>query len=130
MVDSIFTKIIKGEIPCHKIYEDELTFSFLDIHPVQPGHVLVIPKKQVEFIWDLDEETYNAVMATSKKVALRLKEVLNIPFVGEQITGIDVPHAHVHLIPFSTMQEFHNIPDISAEPNHEKLSEIASKLAF
>src|SRR5436309_15038669 len=107
MQESIFTGIVKGEIPCHKVYEDEATLAFLDIHPVQPGHTLVIPKKQVEFVWDLDDETYQAVMATAKKVARQLRDVLDVPYVGEQVIGIDVPHAHVHLIPFSTAQEFH-----------------------
>ena len=98
---SIFTKIINGDIPAHKIYEDELTLAFLDIHPVQPGHVLVIPKQQIEFVWDLPDELYRAVMATTKKMALHLREVLDAPYVSERITGVDVPHAHVQLIPFS-----------------------------
>lgn len=130
MTDSIFTKIIKGEIPSHKIYEDDKTFVFLDIHPIQPGHALVIPKRQIEFIWDLDDETYNAVMATSKKIAHHMKSILKIPYVGVQVIGIDVPHAHVHLIPFTTIQEFRTRPDMEAEPNHAELSEIAQKLAF
>jgi len=130
MQDSIFTKIIKGEIPCHKVYEDEHTFAFLDIHPVQPGHTLVIPKKQVEFVWDLDDVTYQAVMATARKVARRLREVLDKPYIGEQVMGVDVPHAHVHLIPFSTGAEFRNVPDMSAEPDHAQLAQIAQKLAF
>lgn len=130
MEDSIFTRIIKGDLPCHKIYEDEYTFAFLDIHPVQPGHTLVIPKKQVEFIWDLDSETYQAVMATSKKVAQRLKKVLDVPYVGEQIIGIDVPHAHVHIIPFSTIEEFRFTPNLQAEPDHEQLARIAKEVAF
>lgn len=130
MQDSIFTKIIKGEIPCHKVCEDDLTFAFLDIHPVQPGHTLVIPKIQVEFVWDLDDNTYQAVMATAKKVALRQREVLGVPYVGEQVLGIDVPHAHVHLIPFSTAAEFRRVPDMQAEPDHEALAEMAKTLAF
>lgn len=130
MEDSIFTKIIRGEIPCHKVYEDEQTLAFLDIHPVQPGHTLVIPKKQVEFLWDLDEETYQAVMTTAKKVALRLREVLPVAYVGQQIIGVDVPHAHVHLIPFSAVHEFRAVADMTAEPDHALLAELAKKLAF
>jgi histidine triad (HIT) family protein len=130
MQDSIFTKIIKGEIPSHKIYEDDKTFAFLDIHPVQPGHTLVIPKKQIEFVWDLDQEDYAAVMETTKKVAQRLRAVLDKPYIGEQVVGVDVPHAHVHLIPFSTGSEFRNLPDMSAEPDHAALAEMAKKLAF
>lgn len=130
MQDSIFTRIIKGEIPCHKIYEDDQTFAFLDIHPIQPGHALVIPKKQIEFVWDLDDQTYQAVMKTAKLVASRLKEVLKVPYVGEQIIGVDVPHAHVHVIPFSTTLQYRNRPDMDAEPDHAALAEMAKKLAF
>lgn len=130
MEDSIFTKIIKGEIPCHKIYEDERTLAFLDIHPVSPGHTLVIPKKQVEFLWDLDDDTYQTVMATAKKVALHLRETLAVPYIGVQVVGVDVPHAHVHLIPFREAAEFHARSDMSATPDHVALAALAGKLAF
>jgi len=129
-MDSVFTKIVNGEIPCHKIYEDELTLAFLDVHPVQPGHVLVIPKQQIEFVWDLPDELYQAVMATAKKVALRMREVLPQKYVSERIVGIDVPHAHVHLIPFTESFELRNQADMTAEPDHDSLAEIAHKLAF
>lgn len=130
MEDSIFTKIIRGEIPSHKLYEDDATFAFLDIHPVQPGHCLIIPKRQVEFVWDLSDEDYRALMATTKKLALHLRDRLGVPFVGEKIVGVDVPHAHVHLIPFSTVDEFANKPDMSAEPDHATLAAMAQKLAI
>ncbi|HET9098452.1 MAG TPA: HIT family protein [Candidatus Saccharimonadales bacterium] len=130
MSDSIFTQIIRGEIPSHKIYEDEKTFVFLDIHPVQPGHTLVVPKIEIEFLWDLDQETYEAVMSTAHKVALRLRQVFDKPYVGMKVVGIDVPHAHVHLIPFSTLNEFNDVPEPTSEPYHERLSAIAKKLAF
>jgi len=130
MEESIFTKIVKGEIPSHKVYEDPLTLAFLDIHPIQPGHTLVIPKSQVEFVWDLPEEDYQALMSTVYKVAQRMREVLGVRFIGEIIEGVEVPHAHVKLIPFDTVAEFRNIPDITAEPDHEALSEIAKKLKF
>lgn len=130
MQDSIFTKIIKGEIPCHKVYEDDLTLAFLDIHPVQPGHTLVIPKKQIEFVWDLPNEDYRAVMDTSKKVALRLREVLGTKYVGERIVGIDVPHAHVQLIPFNTVEEYRAPQDMQSEPDHAALAELAKKIAL
>ncbi|HSW85231.1 MAG TPA: HIT family protein [Candidatus Saccharimonadales bacterium] len=130
MAESIFTKIIRGEIPSHKIYEDGRTFAFLDIHPKQPGHTLVVPKKQVEFLWDLDDDDYAAVMATAKKVALRIREALNRPFVGELVIGIDVPHAHVHVYPFSTIEDSRFVPDATAAPDHAALAEIAKKLAF
>jgi len=130
MQDSIFTKIIKGEIPCHKVYEDDKTLAFLDIHPKQPGHTLVIPKKQVEFVWDLDDEDYQAVMAAAKKVALRIRDVLGKPYVGELVVGNDVPHAHVHIYPFATTEESRFIPDPTADPDQAALAAMAKKLAF
>jgi histidine triad (HIT) family protein len=130
MPDTIFTKIIKGEIPCHKVYEDDHTLAFLDIHPVQPGHTLIIPKKQIKFVWDLDDEDYKAVMDAVKKVARRLREVLGTTYVGERIVGVDVPHAHVQLIPFNTVDEFKAPQDMEAEPDHLALAAMAKKLAF
>lgn len=128
MESSIFTKIIQGEIPCHKVFEDDKTFAFLDINPVAPGHTLVIPKKQVEFVWDLDEDTYEALQRTVHVVARRQRTVLQVPYVGQQIIGVDVPHAHIHLIPFSTVEEFRHQPDTSQEPDHDQLARIADRL--
>jgi histidine triad (HIT) family protein len=130
VTDSVFTKIIKGDLPCHKIYEDELTLAFLDIHPVQPGHTLVIPKKQIEFVWDLPDEDYRAVMETSKKVARRLRERLAAKYVGQRIVGVDVPHAHVQLIPFNNVAEWKTPQNMSAEPDHAALAALAKRLTF
>lgn len=97
-MSTVFTKIIKGELPSYKIYEDDKTYAFLDIEPETPGHTLVVPKVEVDKIYDLEPEDYDAVMATVKKLAKHFDEVL-----GERtmikIVGIDVPHAHVHLLP-------------------------------
>lgn len=130
MEDSIFTKIIKGEIPCYKVYEDDKTFAFLDIYPVQPGHILVIPKEQIEFVWDLPDEIYQAVMLSTKKIALRLREVVKSKYVHERIVGTDVPHAHIHLIPFNETSELMNNPDTSIEPDHDALAALAERLKF
>lgn len=127
---SIFSKIIRGDVPCHKVYEDERTLAFLDIHPVQPGHTLVVPKAEVEFAWDLPDDDYQAVMATAKRVAQRLRTVLGTPYIGEKIEGVDVPHAHVHLIPFSTAEEFMRRADMAAEPDHAALATLAERLRF
>ena len=130
MEPSIFTRIIRGEIPAHKIYEDDRVIAFLDIHPISEGHTLVVPKKQVSFVWDLDEEDYAYLMSVARKIALHLRQKMNVPYVGEQIIGYDVPHAHVHLVPFSTPSEFHFVPDPNAEPNHEALAAIADLLSL
>lgn len=127
---TVFSQIISGDIPCHKVYEDERTLAFLDIHPVQPGHTLVVPKAAVEFVWDLPDADYEAVMTTAKRVAQRLRTVLNAPYIGEKIEGVDVPHAHVHLIPFSTAEEFMRRADMAAEPDHPALAALAERLRF
>ena len=130
MQDSIFTKIIRGDIPCHKVYEDDKVFAFLDIHPKTPGHTLVISKRQVEFVWDLADEDYEALMAAVKKVALRIRDVLGASYIGELVVGIDVPHAHIHVYPFETVEQSRFVPDPNAEPDHIELAAIAQKLAF
>lgn len=128
---SIFTKIINGEVLSHKVYEDEHTLAFLDIFAVVEGHTLVVPKKQVEFLWDLDDETYQAVMATTKLVAERLRTVLDVPYVGEKVIGVDVPHAHVHLVPFTDTATYHRAgQDARPEPDHEALAELATRLVI
>lgn len=127
MNDSIFTKIIKGEIPCHKIYEDELTFAFLDIEPIKPGHVLVISKKQLH-IWNLPNEDYIALMKTVKKIAEKIDEVLKPQRVGLQVVGVHIPnHAHAHVFPFDNMEEYRQIPQKAQD---EELAEMAKKLRF
>jgi histidine triad (HIT) family protein len=130
MPESIFTKIIKGEIPCHKVYEDDLTLAFMDIHPFTPGHVLVVSKKQVDKLWELPDEDYRAMHETVKKVCKRMEEVLNPHRVGIKVIGTDVPHAHIHVFPFSNMTEYNTVPDLSYEPDHNSLAEMAEKLSF
>lgn len=100
MEDSIFTKIINGDIPSHKIYEDDKTIAFLTIQPVREGHTLVVPKVQIDNYIDLPDDYYDATWRTVKKVAARLRDATGKERVGVVIKGIDVPHAHVHLIPF------------------------------
>lgn len=131
MKDSIFAKIVSGEIPCHKVYEDEKTLAFLDIYPKLEGHVLVIPKvKPTEFVWDLDDDTYQAVMETSKKVALRLRTVFGAKYVHQRIIGTDVPYAHVHIMPFNEPSELNQKQDFESEPDHEAIAKLAERLRF
>ena len=96
---SIFTKIIQGEIPCYKIAETEDYFAFLDINPWEEGHTLVVPKKEVDYIFDLDDETYEGLMRFSKKIARAIEQAISCKRVGVLVEGLEVPHAHVHLIP-------------------------------
>jgi len=130
MQDSIFTKIIKGEIPGYKVYEDDDVYAFLDIHPVTDGHTLVVPKKQVEFLWDMEQADYLKLQAAVQKVALHLRDVLDVPYVGVQVVGVDVPHAHIHLVPFARADEYYYRPDLSGEPDHEKLAAVATKVTM
>ncbi len=127
--DSIFTKITKGDIPSHKVYEDEKTLAFLNIYPAVDGHVLVISKTQVPYLWDLADGDYAAVMTTVKKVAKRLREVMETERVGVKVIGIDVPHAHVHLLPFDDPRDYYN-HETKDEPNHAALAALAEKLYF
>lgn len=131
MEDSIFTKIIKGEIPSHKVYEDEKTLAFLDINPASEGHTLVVSKTQAEFVWDLTAEDYSALMQTVKKVAARLKTVYPDRYVAELVIGVDVPHAHVHLILFAQTTEIQRaFLAPRTEPDHTLLQFVAEKLHF
>lgn len=130
-MSSVFSKIIAGEIPCYKIYEDDKTLAFLDIAPEAVGHTLVVPKTEVEKLYDLPEEDYAAVMATVKKVAKHYDEVL-----GKKITlkvvGIDVPHAHVHILPADEYFEVELRKGISEETkpklSEQELAELREKL--
>lgn len=102
---SIFTKIINGEIPCYKITENDDFFAFLDINPNAKGHTLVVPKKEVDKLFDLDEKSYNGLMNFSRKVALAIEKAVQCKRVGMTIIGLEVPHVHVHLIPLTSMND-------------------------
>ncbi len=97
-MSSIFTKIINGEVPCYKIYEDDKTFAFLDINPETKGHTLVVPKTEVDKIYDLEDADYTALMHTVKKLSKHMEQVLGVRILWK-VVGTDVPHAHVHLEP-------------------------------
>lgn len=130
MQDSIFTKIIKGEIPCHKVYEDDKTLAFLDIYPIRPGHILVVSKQQVDHFDDLAPQDYEAVFATVKKVAKRVKATLDVKRACLRVEGFDVAHAHVHVIPCNVPEDFYNAQRMSHEPDHAALADLAKKLYF
>ena len=124
-MSSIFTKIINSEIPCYKIYEDEKTLAFLDINPETKGHTLVIPKNEVDKIYDLPDEDYTALMATVKKLSKHYEKVLGARTLWKVI-GTDVPHAHVHLMPYD--ETWHHGRLLKLTP--EEFEEIRTKLAL
>ena len=131
MEDSVFTKIIKGEIPSHKVYEDDHTFVFMDLHPVQPGHVLVVSKTQVPTFLDLSETDAAAFWQTIRKVGARLREVFpEKKRIGVMIEGLDVAHAHAKLFPIDSGEEYRKEPDMTTEPDHQALAAMAKRLAF
>lgn len=123
-MSTIFTKIIQGEIPCYKIYEDDHTFAFLDINPEAPGHTLVVPKVEVDKLYDLDDTYYNAVMATVKKLAKHYENVLG-QRIQLKVIGIDVPHAHVHVLPIIEHPEDSAAP---TKPSEADFLALQSKL--
>lgn len=102
---SIFSKIVSGEIPCHKVAETDDFLAFLDINPNAIGHTLCIPKKEVDQLFDLDEITYNGLMAFSRTVALAIEKAIPCKRVGMTVIGLEVPHVHVHLIPLNAMED-------------------------
>ena len=122
---SIFSKIIAGEIPCYKIYEDEKTFVFLDIHPETQGHTLVVPKTEVDKIYDLADEDYVALMDTVKKLSVHMERVLGKRILWK-VVGTDVPHAHVHLMPLDETWEHGRILELS----EAEMGEIQAKLVI
>lgn len=98
---TIFSRIVAGEIPCYKVAEDENFFAFLDINPVAKGHTLVIPKKEVDYIFDLDDETYAGLTRFAKRVAQAIEKAIPCKRVGVAVMGLEVPHTHIHLVPIN-----------------------------
>jgi|TARA_B100001094_G_scaffold152592_1_gene147685 histidine triad (HIT) family protein len=105
MSDSIFTKIINGDIPCYKILENEHFVSFLDINPIKEGHTLVVPKLQVDYIYDLPNDIFAGLFNFSKIVAQKLKSSIECDRIGISVVGLEVPHAHIHLIPINEISD-------------------------
>lgn len=130
MEDSIFTKIIKGEIPCHKVHEDDKTFAMVDINPIQPGMVLVVSKKQVDHLWDLPAENFAALMETVRQVGRKLRQAFpDKQRVAMIVEGFEVPHAHVKVFPVNNEREVRNHP-AGGKPDHPALAQLAKKLFF
>jgi histidine triad (HIT) family protein len=126
---TIFTKIIKGEIPCYKIAEDERFFAFLDINPLAKGHTLVIPKQETDYLFDLDDNLLADMNVFAKKIAVAQKKVIDCKRVGVAVLGLEVPHAHIHLIPMNSESDvnFRN-PKLQLETKEfEKIADAIRK---
>lgn len=128
-MSSIFSKIIDGSIPSYKIAEDDSFFAFLDIKPMAKGHVLVIPKKEIDYIFDLDDETFAGLMLFSKKIAKAIEKSIPCKRVGIMVVGLEVPHAHIHLIPINKESDMSlSNPRLSLSPDDFKtISESIAK---
>lgn len=126
---SIFSKIVKGEIPAYKVAEDENYLAFLDIFPVAKGHTLVIPKKEVDYIFDLEDDLFLGLQAFAKKVAIGLKKAIPCQKVGILVLGLEVPHAHIHLIPMQNEGDLLNFSKKMKLSNEEfqEIKELISK---
>ena len=125
---TIFTKIVKGEIPCYKIAEDQNYFAFLDINPLRAGHTLVIPKKETDYIFDLDDEELAGLIIFSKKVAKAIQRAIPCTRIGVAVLGLEVPHAHIHLVPMDSMEDV-NFRNPKLKFSSEEYNEIAAKIS-
>ncbi|MBF0522338.1 MAG: HIT family protein [Candidatus Omnitrophica bacterium] len=123
---SLFTKIIAGEIPCHKIAEDKDYLAFLDIRPINPGHTLVIPKKEINYIFDVDDQLLSGLMLFAKKIAGAIKKTVPCAKIGIMVAGLEVPHCHIHLIPINKVSDL-NFANAKTTPN-EDLAKVAQQI--
>lgn len=125
---TVFTRIIRGEIPCYKVAEDDRYFAFLDINPLHEGHTLVIPKAEVDYVFDLDNETLAGLILFSKKVAAAVEKTVKCKRIGIAVVGLEVPHAHVHLVPMDTMDDINFMkPKLKFTP--EEFKSLAEKIS-
>lgn len=124
---TIFTRIIKGEIPCHKVAEDDHFLAFLDIQPLAEGHVLVIPKVEVDYIFDLEDETLAGLMLFAKKIAPAIKKAVPCKRLGVSVIGLEVPHTHIHLIPMNEVGDM-NFSKRKLNPSSQDLADTAAAI--
>lgn len=128
MEESIFSRIIKGEIPCYKVAETENCFAFLDISPIAKGHTLVIPKRQIDYIFDVEDELLAELTAFAKKVSHGIKTITGCPKVGMAVVGLEVPHAHIHLVPLYQVKDLDfSKPKLSF--SKQEFEDMATKIA-
>ena len=124
---SIFSRIVAGEIPCYKIAEDDKYFAFLDISPLQKGHTLVIPKREVDYIFDLTDEELAGLQVFAKKVAIAIKKAIPCVKVGQCVLGLEVPHAHIHLVPMQSEDDM-RFTNPNLELSQEEFEQIAASI--
>ena len=124
---SIFSRIVAGEIPSYKIAEDERYYAFLDISPLQKGHTLVIPKREVDYIFDLEDDELAGLQVFAKKVACAIKRAIPCVKVGQCVLGLEVPHAHIHLVPMQSEKDL-IFSNPKLHPSQEELAEVAEKI--
>ena len=125
--DSIFTKIIKGEIPCYKIAEDDRFIAFLDVFPIKKGHTLVVPKVQIDYLFDLNDSLLSDLMLFAKKVALKMERAIPCERIGVAVIGLEVPHAHIHLVPLDTVGDI-DFGQPKLQLSTEEMAEIADSI--
>jgi histidine triad (HIT) family protein len=126
-MSSIFTKIVNGEIPCHKIAEDDRFLAFLDVMPLVEGHTLVIPKQEVDYIFDLEPDVLADLMKFAQSVAPAIKKAIPCKRLGVTVIGLEVPHAHIHLVPMNAMSDM-NFSNPKLRPSQEELAITAEKI--
>ena len=124
---TIFTKIIRGEIPCYRIAEDEKYFAFLDINPLMAGHTLVVPKTETDYIFDLSDSELSGLILFSKKVAMAIEKSIPCARIGVAVVGLEIPHVHIHLIPMNTMNDI-NFKNPKLKFTPEEFTRIAKKI--
>ena len=124
---TIFSRIVNGEIPCHKIAEDDNYLAFLDINPLAKGHTLVIPKKEVDYIFDVDDKLLGGMMVFAKKVAKAIEKAVPCKRIGIAVLGLEVPHAHIHLIPINKLSDI-NFASPKLKFSNEELAAIAGSI--
>ena len=125
---TIFTKIVEGEIPSYKIYEDEKFYAFLDINPMAKGHTLLIPKKEVDYLFDMDDDLLSEMTVVSKRIAKAIEKAVSCTRVGMMVIGLEVPHAHIHLIPIQKEGDM-NLSNKRVELSKEEFEKIAKDIS-
>jgi len=125
---TLFTKIINGDIPCYKVADNYKFVAFLDINPLREGHVLIVPRKEIDYFFDLDEDTLAEMIVFGKRVAVAMKQVIECKRIGVAVVGLEVPHAHLHLVPMDTMDDISfSRPRVTVSP--QRFTEIAAAIA-